>query len=303
MENTLNALIHSNKNACAGGRVASYIPGLERASKSLLGVAVADRNGKVFAAGDSKVWFTAQSIAKAFILAYLLHLGKSEELVAKIGLEPTGDKYNSLRQLDADRGNIPFNPMINAGAITATSLIPGRDLEDKLAGLLAFIGRMLEMDSVEIDLDIYEGERRTGNKNWAIAYMLKENNLVSADLDETMELYFKQCSILVRCIDLSRFGLFLLRNGAAANGEALLAPKACRLLKGVMLSCGLYTGAGAFAAKVGIPAKSGVSGGIAAVSKNYGIGVYGPALDEHGNSKAGMTLLEDFVDRFDESLL
>lgn len=303
MHKQLEKLVAACRKQCSSGSVADYIPGLERVDKKLLGIAVGDADGNLHAAGDSAMRFTAQSIAKMFVLAYLLHLGKDEELASKIGLEPTGDRFNSLKQLDLDRTNKPFNPMINAGAITATSLIPGDGVKGKLAGLLAFTGRVLEMDSVEIDADICAMEQETGNKNWAIAYMLKENNIVSADLDQTMELYFNQCSILVRCTDLVNFGLFLQRGGTLRNGEVLITPKQCRLLKGIMLCCGLYNGSGAFAAKVGIPAKTGVSGGIAAVSKSYGIGVFGPSLDSHGNSLAGIALLERFVDAFSESIL
>lgn len=303
MEKELAGLVARNREHCACGAVANYIPGLERVDKNRLGISVGDIAGNMYAAGDPDVWFTAQSIAKIFVLAYLLHKGKGAEVSARIGLEPTGERFNSLKPLDLDGNRKPFNPMINAGAITATSLIPGTDAQDKLAGLLHFVGRILERSPLAIDETIYEAERQTGNKNWAIAYMLKENTIISSNLDETMRLYFAQCSILLCRADLVRFGIFLLREGVLRNGEALVTPRHCRLLKGVMLSCGLYTGSGSFAANVGIPAKSGVSGGIVAVSKNYGIGVYGPSLDSHGNSIAGVALLNDFVDTFSESLL
>ena len=286
-------LILANKSKCKGGKVADYIPGLKNANKEKFGVCIIDRNNKVSYAGDYEEKFTIQSISKPLVLMLAILDNGEDFIFSKIGMEPTGDAFNSIKKLETSL-SMPFNPMINAGAIAVSSMIKGDSLEDKFNRVLKFIKKISENSDLDYDEDIYLGEKITGNRNRSMAYFMKNDGIIEGNVEEALDIYFKQCSILVTAIDLAKIGLFLANNGVTSSGERIVSVHTAKLVKSLMVTCGMYDGSGEFAVKVGIPAKSGVGGGILSlVPGKMGIGVYGPALDPKGNSIGGYALLEN----------
>ena len=219
-------------------------------------------------------------------------------------MEPSGDPFNSIMKLETDEKTKPCNPMINAGAIVATSLIKGNSLEEKEERMLSFFRKIAKNDSIKINKEVYESEKLTGDRNRAMAYLLKNDGVIEGDVDEILDLYFKQCSIEVDTVDLARIGLLFANYGVdIETNERVISENISRIVKTFMVTCGMYDASGEFAIKVGIPAKSGVGGGImASVPKRMGIGVYGPALDEKGNSIAGLKILEDLSKELELSI-
>ena len=187
------------------------------------------------------------------------------------------------------------NPMINAGAIVTTSLIKGASPQEKEERMLKFFRRLAKNDNIGINYDVYKSEKMSGDRNRAMAYLLKNDGFIDGDVEEVLDLYFKQCSIEIDAVDLARIGMNLASYGIdVENGERVISERVSRMVKTFMVTCGMYDASGEFAIKVGIPAKSGVGGGImASVPNRMGIGVYGPSLDKKGNSVAGVKILED----------
>ena len=231
-------------------------------------------------------------------------LDRGEKYVfSKVGMEPTGDAFNSIRKLETSRMRKPFNPMINAGAIEVSSMIKGKDKIEKFNRVLDFIKLISENPNLEVNEDIYNGEKETGNRNRSMAYFLKGEGLISDDVEDVLDIYFKQCSIEVTAIDVAKIGLFLARGGVLSNGKRIVSEHIATIAKTLMVTCGMYDGSGEFAIKVGIPSKSGVGGGILCTLPNkMGIGVFGPALDQKGNSIAGIAILEEIAENFKFSI-
>ncbi|MBN2874356.1 MAG: glutaminase A [Spirochaetales bacterium] len=279
--------------AAARGTVASYIPALSLADPGALGLAVVDADGCTCAAGDSGTRFTVQSISKVLALAYVMTERGEDAVFSRVGKEPTGDPFNSIIRLETSAGQKPFNPLINAGAIVVSSLMPGSTPAEAIGGFLAFTGRLLGRSDVSLDESVYASEKATAARNRSIAWFLKELGLVPADVEDTLDVYFRQCAVLVDAVDLARIGAELSLDGVdPVSGARVLDARTARVCKSLMVTCGLYDGSGEFAVDVGVPAKSGVGGGIlATVRDRMGIGVYGPALDAHGNSAAGLEAL------------
>lgn len=286
-------LILANKEKCKEGKVADYIPGLKNANKENFGICIMDNNNKISYAGDYEKKFTIQSISKPLILMLAILDNEEDYIFSKIGMEPTGDPFNSIKKLETSFSK-PFNPMINAGAIAVSSMIKGDSSEEKFNRVLDFIKKISENPNLDYDRDIYHGEKITGNRNRSMAYFMKNDGIIEGDVEEALDIYFKQCSILITAFDLAKIGLFLANNGVTSSGERVVSIHTAKLVKSLMVTCGMYDGSGEFAVKVGIPAKSGVGGGILSlVPGKMGIGVYGPALDLKGNSIGGYALLED----------
>ena len=286
--------VHSRASARASsGRVADYIPALSGADPSALGIAATDADGATFRAGASDARFTMQSISKVFALAYVMAERGEEAVFSRVGMEPTGDPFNSIIRLETSAGRKPFNPFINAGAIVVSGLMPGSSPEDRAGRFRAFVGSMTGREGVEQDDAVYASEKSTAARNRSIAWFLKELGLLPGEVEETLDLYFRQCATLIDAVDLSRAGAVLAMDGVDPVSRSRFLPAAtARTIKSLMATCGMYDGSGEFAVKVGIPAKSGVGGGImAAVRGRMGLGTYGPALDERGNSVAGMEAL------------
>ena len=304
MENILSDIIVSNRKHTANGQVASYIPELKKANGDDLGICIIDKYNNIYCAGDYNKKFTIQSISKTIVLAMALMDNEWDYVFSKVGMEPSGDPFNSIMKLETNDTKIPCNPMINAGAIATTSLIKGKNLKDKEERMLSFFRKLAKNDSLQINKYVYESEKLTGNRNRAMAYLLKNDGVIEGDVDETLDLYFKQCSIEVSVIDLARIGLLFANYGIdIETGERVISENISRMIKTFMVTCGMYDASGEFALKVGIPAKSGVGGGImASIPNRMGIGVFGPSLDKKGNSIAGLKVLEELSQRLSLSI-
>ncbi len=273
------------------GVVASYIPEIAKADRSSFAICVATVDGHVYEVGESRIPFTIQSISKPFAYGLALEDRGKQAVLERIGVEPTGDAFNEI-SLEADTGR-PFNPMINAGAITATSLVAGRSHADKWSRILGlfsiYAGRQLELNEV-----VYESERETGHRNRAIGHMLRNFGILEEDPEGPLNLYFRQCSVEVSCRDLSVMAATLATGGVnPITRERALDPTHVDEVLSVMTTCGMYDYAGEWLYRVGLPAKSGVTGGILAVLPGQlGIAVYSPPLDARGNSARGVAVCE-----------
>lgn len=270
-----------------GGEVADYIPELAAADADRFGIAVATGDGHLYEVGDTSVPFTIQSISKPFTYALALADRGIEAVAEKIDVEPSGEPFNEI-SLDPDTER-PRNPMINAGAITAASLVAGSDPKDRFERIRSLYsrcaGRLLRLDEA-----VYASEARTGHRNRAIGYMLRSFDVVTGDPDEAVDLYFRQCSIEVTCRDLASMAVTLANNGInPVTRDRVLDPSLVERVLSVMTTCGMYDSAGEWVTDVGLPAKSGVGGGVLAVLPGQlGIAVYSPRLDRHGNSVRGV---------------
>jgi glutaminase len=269
------------------GEVADYIPELAKANSEWFGICIATTEGHVYEVGDSRQEFTIQSISKPFVYGLALEDNGRADMLGKIGVEPTGDAFNSI-SLDPGTGR-PANPMINAGAIAAAGQVMGHDGNKRINRILemmsTYAGRALTVDET-----VYLSESETGHRNRAIGYMLRNFNILEQDPTPTLELYFKQCSISVCCRDLAVMGATLADAGInPVTGERAVRGEYVENILGIMSSCGMYDYAGEWIYKVGMPAKSGVAGGILAVLPGrLGIGVFSPLLDARGNSVRGI---------------
>ncbi|SDZ35126.1 L-glutaminase [Proteiniborus ethanoligenes] len=303
MDSLLNRIIEKNKCLTNKGKVASYIPALERVNPNYLGACIADMNGNLYTAGDYNRKFTLQSISKTVSLMLAIMDNGTEEVFSKVGMEPTGDAFNSIIRLETISPSKPLNPMINAGAIAVDSMIKGKNSEEKFNRLLKLFRKICSNEYLNINEEVYLSEKQTGNRNRALAYFMKDVGIISGDVEDILDIYFKQCSIEVDCIDIARIGLFLANNGVILDtGERVVEEKIAKTIKTFMVTCGMYNASGEFAINVGVPAKSGVGGGImAAVPLRMGVGVFSPALDDKGNSLAGYGVLKDLSRELDLS--
>ena len=294
MKKILEEIVKRNKIKTKFGNVANYIPGLDKADKESLGICLLDMDGNKYLTGDYNKKFTIQSVSKPIALMLAMLDNGIDYVFSKIGTEPTGDAFNSMIRLETAEIKKPYNPMINAGAIAISSMIKGKDKEDKFNRLLEFFKLVTENKTLDYNEEIYNGENRTGNKNRAMAYFMKDQGGIESSVEDSLDVYFKQCSIEVTTVDLAMVGMFLARNGRLSTGEKVISDYEARVVKSLMMTCGMYDGSGEFALKVGIPSKSGVGGGIMSVIPNkVGIGIYGPSLDKKGNSIGGHGILED----------
>ncbi|PFE01267.1 glutaminase A [Bacillus cereus] len=292
------------------GQSASYIPALGKVNLSQLGICIVEPDGTMIKSGDWEVPFTLQSISKviAFIAACLSR--SISYVLERVDVEPTGDAFNSIIRLEMHKPGKPFNPMINAGAITVASLLSGTSAQEKLESLYALIEKMIGKRPA-INEKVFQSEWQTAHRNRALAYYLKENGFLESDVEEALEVYLKQCSIEINTEDIALIGLILAHDGYHPIRKEQVIPKeVARLTKALMLTCGMYNASGKFAAFIGLPAKSGVSGGIMALvpsrarrelpfQDGCGIGIYGPAIDDYGNSLPGVMLLEHIAQEWD----
>ena len=304
MQALLDELVEQFKRSTTNGKVANYIPELGKTDPSLLGVSLLDRDGQMYHSGDYQQLFTMQSISKPIVLLLALMDTGEERVFSKVGKEPTGDPFNSIVRLETFNEHKPLNPMINAGAISVSGLVAGKNADEKVARILAFIRKIAHNPSISINQDVYQSELKTGHRNRSMAYFLKDFGNIEGDVDETLDVYFKQCSIEVTTMDLAYIGALLANNGKdIITGEQIFPIRFGHIVKSYMATCGMYDGSGEFAINVGIPAKSGVGGGImCSVLNRMGIGVFGPALDRKGNSYAGLKILESLSNKLDLSI-
>lgn len=290
----IDEALNQARNEAINGTVASYIPELSKAKFDDLGICIADLEGNCIGGGDMDRKFTIQSVSKPFTLILALMDNDEKTVFEKVGKEPTGDPFNSVIRLETYTMRKPLNPMINAGAITIASLIKGRDNDEKIGRVLKLMKKMSANPSLSINMDVYSSEKATGDRNRAIGHFLKDIGNINGNVDEVLDLYFMQCSIEVSAKDLARMGLVLANDGKdPETGNEIVPKRYARIAKSFMATCGMYDESGEYAINVGIPSKSGVGGGVmCSVPGKYGIGVYGPSLNDKGNSVAGMNLLE-----------
>jgi glutaminase len=276
------------------GEVATYIPELAKANPKHFGICVASVDGHVFQAGDWGQEFTIQSICKPFAFQMALEKLGRDETLRHVGVEPSGDAFNSI-ELDPKTMR-PFNPMINAGAIAISSLIKENPVE---AGIADFVEKMALAAGrpLRIDADVLASESATGNRNRAIAYLMLNCGIIDGEVDQTLQQYFSQCSLLVNCHDLAMMAVTLANMGMnPATGQHVFNFQYIKDVLAVMFTCGLYDHAGEWAYRVGLPAKSGVAGGIlAVVNRQLGIAVYSPKLDAKGNSVRGILVCKELA--------
>lgn len=304
MNKFLETILENNKHITNNGKVADYIPALKKAKKNNLGISVYDIEGNYFSTGESEEYFTIQSISKPLVLLLAL-IDNTEELVfTKVGMEPTGDPFNSIIRLETFDKQKPLNPFINAGAISIVSLIKGIDNIEKIEKILAFIRLLADSNNINVDNSVFLSEKVTGDRNRSMLYFLKAIGNIEGNVEEILDLYFMQCAIKATCKDLARIGLVLANDGYDPIRKLQIVPKrATKIVKSLMSTCGMYDESGEFAVKVGIPAKSGVGGGIiCSVPHRYGIGVFGPSLDKKGNSIAGIKLLEELAKEYEMNI-
>ncbi len=280
------------------GDVASYIPELRRANPAGFGIAVATVDGAVYEVGDTRTRFTIQSMSKPLTYAAILDLHGEAAVRRRIGVEPTGEAFNAIT-LEAGAGT-PLNPMVNAGAISAVGLMPEGDAPGRAARLAAACGRFVGRP-LTVDESVYASERDTGHRNRAIAHLLRSTGALDDDPDLVLDAYVRQCALAVDARDLALVAATLANDGVHPHtGERAASVAATRATLSVMLTCGMYDGAGRWLFDVGLPAKSGVSGGIfVVVPGRLGIGVWSPPLDAHGNSVRGVAVCRQLVEDLD----
>lgn len=292
LQNFLDEL-HERYQALNDGTLASYIPELAKANPNWFGMSIVTTDGQVFEAGDTQQKFTIQSISKVFAFGLALENQGREAVLEKVGVEPTGDPFNSLIRLDEDSKR-PFNPMINAGAIATTSLINGADPTSKLNTLLSMFEKYLGHE-VFIDMPTFMSEKSTGHRNRAMAHLMLHFDMIGHDINSALDLYFQQCSVMVTCQDLAMMAATIANKGKQpVTQQQAINPDYVRDILSVMYTCGMYNRAGEWAYRVGIPAKSGVSGGImAVVPGKAGIATFSPPIDRNGNSIRGLRVFEE----------
>jgi glutaminase len=303
LETIVNEIADEMRRLPDRGEVASYIPELACVDPASFGLVVIEADGNVAAAGDSDTPFSIQSISKVFTLA--LALGKvGDRLWQRVGREPSGSSFNSIVQLEYERG-IPRNPFINAGAIAVTdAILSGHQPREALGEIVRFMRFLADDPSIGIDKAVAASEQRTGFRNVALANYMKSFGVLENPVDFILGVYFHHCAIAMSCRQLAMAGRFLAQFGSnPSTGFAVVQPERARRINALMLTCGHYDGSGEFAYRVGLPGKSGVGGGILAIAPGKAsIAVWSPGLDAQGNSLVGQLALEKLSKRLGWSI-
>ena len=288
--------LHQRYVGLTEGEVATYIPELRNADPEHFGICLVTADGGVFAAGDCDQPFTIQSVSKPFTFGLAIEEAGRDKVFQQVGVEPSGDAFNAIELQPGT--NRPFNPMVNSGAITVTALlhaVHGDAAMDLILDRLSLAaGRRLTVDA-----GVYESERRTGHRNRAIAHLLLNFGLVHEAAEAALDLYFQQCAISVTCRDLATMAATLGNIGTnPITGKGAFDIHSVKDMLSIMFTCGMYDYSGQWAFRVGMPAKSGVSGGvIAVVNRQLGIATYSPRLDAHGNSRRGTEACAELASR------
>lgn len=284
------------------GAVADYIPELGEVDPDRLALSVVGPRGRIVSTGDAGTEFTIQSVSKPFVFAAALEERGRDDVLRHVGVEPSGEPFNAI-SLEPETGR-PANPLINAGAIATTALIDAPSAEGRSARIIewlsAFAGRSLWVDEA-----VYASESRTGDRNRALAHLLRASGVIDAPIEDVVEPYFRQCSVLVTVRDLAVMAATLAFGGRnPVTGRQVISERTARDVVSVMTSCGMYDGSGNWLLRVGLPAKSGVSGALIAVAPSqFGVGVLSPRLDAQGNSVRGQRVLERLSDTLGLHLL
>lgn len=284
--------LHQQFVSLCEGSVATYIPELKKADPQHFSIAVVDSKGQCWTVGDSKKHLTLQSVSKPFAYGLALEELGISAVHEKVGVEPTGEAFNSIIELE-EKSHRPFNPMINSGAIAISSLIQGPSESEKLEKLLHFFSKLVGRP-VAIDPSVFLSEKKTGDRNRAIAYLMKNFGILTGDVEAILDLYFQQCSVLMNTEDMALMAATLATGGVQPQTQKrVLQTESVRHILSLMLTCGMYDSAGQWVFEVGLPAKSGVSGSLIAVVPGVcGIAVTSPLLDEHGHSRRGLEVIK-----------
>jgi glutaminase len=283
------------------GEVARYIPELAKVPKHRFGMAVSMLDGRLYTVGDAREDFSIQSVSKLFSLTLAFQL-VGDALWERVGREPSGTAFNSLVQLETEQGK-PRNPFLNAGALVVTDVLSTRFVQPEMA-LVEFVRRLSGNPALQYDDAVARSELATGSRNRAMGHFMHSFGNLKNPVDTVIEAYCRHCAIRMNCVDLARAVGFLANGGVSpVNGEQVLDASSAKRLSALMLTCGTYDAAGDFAYRVGIPAKSGVGGGIVAhIPRTLGVCVWSPGLEHTGNSLAGSFALERFTSLIGQSL-
>lgn len=283
------------------GKVAEYIPELAKVDPDKFGVHISEVNGGAYGTGNYRDKFSIQSIVKVLSLALTYKL-RGESIWSRLGYEPSGTAFNSLVQLESDRG-IPKNPLINAGALVICDILISI-LDDPEQDFLDFVREVSDNESIEYSMNIAASERAAGYLNIALCNFIKSFGNIENDTDQVLDFYFKSCSIELSCEELSKTFLFFASGGQKpGTGGQVLTVSQVKRINAIMQTCGFYDESGDFAFRVGLPGKSGIGGGIVAVHPGkYSIAVWSPRLNKKGNSYLAMEFLEQFTTKTQMSI-
>ncbi len=284
--------LHARYASCDEGRIADYIPELTKADRDWFGIAIVTVEGEVFSVGDDEQPFTIQSLSKPFTYALALQDRGREAVMRRVGVEPTGDSFDSIIKLDYY--NRPHNPMINSGAIAAVGMVNGSSPDERFERIRGVLTRCTGCD-LRVNETVFRSESETGHRNRAMAHLMRNFGILEGDVEETLSAYFRQCSVEVSTRSMAVMAATLANRGInPVTGARALEERYIRDVLTVMHTCGMYNYAGEWAYTVGLPAKSGVSGGVIAVLPGqFGMCVFSPPVDERGNSVRGIRVCED----------
>ena len=299
MEELLEQLVEESRSCTAEGKVATYIPELAKANPQDLGIFVLQSDGRHCQAGDYQKRFTIQSVVKPILLLLALMDNGEEYVRARVGVEATGKPFDAINMTDQTLFSDHINPMVNMGAIAMCTLIKGESYEERFQRLLELTRTLAGDPEIVLDQAVYLSEKRTGSKNRALAWLLKTYGMIEDEVEDVLDCYFKACSMSVNSKDLAHIAFVLANRGRLPQtDQRVFSRRYAHYVNAVLMTCGMYDGSGDFAVNVGVPAKSGVGGGImAVVPTRMGIGIYGPSLDAKGNSVAGIQVLKGLSER------
>jgi glutaminase len=301
LQEKLEVLLGTQHDNFTQGKVANYIPALATVKPDLVGISVATIDGKVVGAGDYQRAFSIQSISKVFGLVMAMNR-VGDSLWQRVRMEPSGQPFNSIIQLEWEKG-IPRNPVINAGAILVSDVLTSHFSASKLA-FITFVRKLAGNDNIRVDNDVYQSELTHGNGNAALAYLMKSFGNIQAEVPEVLSHYFTQCSIVMSCQQLATSLLFLANKGVdPRTKKAICTARDAHRVNAILSTSGMYDQSGEFAFSVGLPAKSGVGGGVVAIVPGYGvICTWSPPLNSFGNSVVGMGLVASVAEELGLSI-
>ena len=304
MEKYLEQLVRDCAPYAKQGKLADYIPELSKADPNAIGIHIITNDGKHSSAGSDTARFTIQSIVKPILLLLALMDNGIEAVRSKVGVEATGKPFDALNATEQKLDSEHINPMVNMGAIAMCSLIHGESYTQKFERLLELTRKLAGDPTIGVDEAVYLSEKSHGSRNRSLAYLLKSYGMLHDNVEDVLDCYFRACSIKITTDDLAKMACVLAFKGKdPVSGKQLVKPEYARYINAVLMTCGMYDGSGEFAVRVGVPAKSGVGGGImAVVPGKMGIGLYSPALDGKGNSLAGIKALEKLSAELDLSI-
>lgn len=301
LKRVVNSVYNEIKPSIGKGKVADYIPALANIPINKFGIAVKTNDGNIYSAGDVIEPFSIQSISKVLLLTLAMDF-IGDEIWNRVGREPSGNPFNSLVQLERENG-IPRNPFINAGSLVITDMVISHSNDAKKL-LLDFVRNLSNNPSINYDFEVAQSEKEHGFRNAALANFMKSYGNIENQVELVLDYYFHHCSLSMSCIDLVNTFSYLANSGIDVNsGKRILSKELNQRVNSLMLTCGLYDAVGDFAYRVGLPAKSGVGGGIITVVPNEMIiAVWSPGLDKVGNSVIGIDALEKFVKLTNKSI-